>query len=75
MFKVTETILDRAELVWCSVHTWVGGLGRGWGRGRADLQEWRGAWALGEQEGPPSAFSQKFQPYCSAHRNSEIQSI
>lgn len=31
MFKVTETILDRAELVWCSVQTWVGGLGRGGG--------------------------------------------
>lgn len=69
MFKVTETILDRAELVWCSVQTWVGGLGRGL------ISRSGEAWALGDQEGPPAAFSQKFQLYCSAPRNSEVQSM
>lgn len=65
MFKVTETILDRAELVWCSVQTWVGGLGVG-----ADLKEWRGPEHWGNRRDPPAAFSQKFQAYCWGLRNS-----
>lgn len=67
MFKVTKTILNRAGLVWCSVQTWVGGWGQGEGPSSQGVE---GAWALGEQAGPPSCICQKFQPYCWRLRNS-----